>query len=291
MAYDLDEDVFYIFTDWASRPWLGKKPKRVWGMWIIFAYLDENGDKVHKDMSEECGRVWATNNDMELGAVINWLKLIIYEDLSNFKKIMVVVDSLYVLDNYKNAVYWNRNWTGWNTRMWNPVIHKKQWKELAKYYKKVYDTHHLKLGFDKVKAHENNEENNMADKSAVKETQSKVRVKASNTTVRAKFFKKTKRYKGWYLPIQGKEVYIHIYSSRPLNKWIYRHNIELVSRDNEFITYCWWIYHTILSAEFIYLVRIKDDDSYQVDEVLETLDKKPIKDKIIETWLTIDIFK
>jgi len=45
-----------------------------------------------------------------------------------------------------------------------------------------------------------------------------------------------------------------------------------------------WIHYNkkTLSAEYIYLVKMKDDGSHQIEEIISTHTKQEIKEKMIE---------
>ena len=53
-----------------------------------------------------------------------------------------------------------------------------------------------------------------------------------------------------------------------------------------------WIYYdkSTLSAEFIYLVRMKDDGSNQIEEILDKYSKDEIREKMINNGIDKDIF-
>ncbi len=293
MAYNIDENILYIFTDWASRPWLWKIPKKVGWMWIFFVYINEDFEEVYEDMSDGVAYLWSTNNDMELQAPINWLKLIKnYHNLDNFKKIMIVTDSRFVCNNVNNAKYgvWDRN--KWNTIYWDPVIHKKQRRELVKHIKEISDLYHIKVEFDWVKWHGDDENNKRADKSAVKGTQSINKIKWSDTSVRKKFFKNTRRHKQCYISHTNADIYIHIYTARPIRKWRFRYNYEVVSCDSEYFMNTGRLFYDkwTLSAEYIYLVRLADDGSHKIIDLISKESNNEAMQKILSNWYSNDIF-
>lgn len=297
MAYDIDEDILYIFTDWASRPWLNKKPKRSWGMWVFFVYIDKNFQEVHEDMSDYIAYLWATNNDMELQAAINGLDIISNGyDITPLKKIMIITDSHFVCYNRKNAYYGNRDRTKRQTKFNDPVIHKPLRRKFAKLIYEIKSKHFKPFEMDRVKWHDDDENNKRADKAAVKWAQSASKVKGSNTTVRKQFFKSAKRYKGpdktCFIPHQDSEIYIHPYMFRYLeNRW-FRYNYEVVSRESEYFMQKGHLFHkdTALSAEFIYLVRLANDGSHRIIEVISKYSKESIRNRIIEVVWESDLF-
>lgn len=292
MDYAIDENILYIFTDWASRPALGKTPSRVGGMWIFFVECDKQGNLKEKDMSDYIGYVWATNQDMELQACINWLKVALSIDLSIYKKIIIVTDSQFITKNVNYAKFWQWDRAKRFSINWNPIIHKKQRKTLVKHMQEIYRRSSKKVEFEWVKWHSDNEYNKKADKAAVKWAQLWVQRKWSNTAVRRFFFKNPIWFKKWgYIPIHWEEVFIHIYSSRYLRSGWYRYNYELVSRDHQYFMTCGWIfYKSALSAEFIYSIKATDDGTNWIKEILSIEKKQDIRDQILKAWFEESIF-
>ena len=291
MAYEIYENILYIFTDGASRRWLWNKPARVGGMWIYFVYFDESWYEIQKDMSDYIGRIGATNNDMELQAAINWLKIAnkMY-DITPLKKIMIITDSEFVSKNRKNAYYGNRSKNNWKTFDKDPVIHKQQRKDLIKLIRDIIYNHKKWFDMDWVKGHSDDENNKRADKAAVQWALSPYRIKGSNSWVRKPFFKNAKRFKSkdWkFIPHKNKKIYIHVYAGRDLwnGRW-QRMNYEVVSLDSDYFMFKWRLYHQrALSAEFIYLVELADDWSHKIINILEQITKPDMRKKIIESWL------
>lgn len=291
MDYPIEEDIFYIFTDGASRSVFNPKIKRK--SWrhglkgVRFIYYNKKYKLIKEDKSDYISYTKATNQDMELRACIDGLKLVYEEDLSDFRKVMIVTDAMYVYSNRKNAFYWNRVRKSWKTIYGDPVVHKKERKELNKYMKRLP----IHVDFDKVKAHEDNEHNNKADKSAVKWAQSNTKVLWNDSGARSRFFKEKTKVK-WFLSVGGQEILIHIYLYRYLWKKQFRYNYEIVSRDHELFTKTGWIYYdkATLRAEFIYLVKIKDDWSHQIEEILDKYTKDEIREKMINDGIEKDIF-
>lgn len=297
MTYDMDENVLYIFTDGASRSvlneTLNRKTGRHWWKWIRFVHYDKDFNLVKEDKSNYVSYTQATNQDMELRASVDWLKLARGIDLSNFRKICMVTDSKFIYDNWKCAIYWHREkpGVGRKTRFWDPVIHKEKRKELSKYRKEIYQICNIKTDFDRVKGHKDNEYNKLADKSAVKWAQSKNRIPIKHTTVRSRFFKNSERSKEWYLKIHGQTILIHVSKYRyTRNKWIL-YNFEVVSPDSEYFMQTGWIWFNkkVLSSTDIYLVKIKDGKENHIEEIISTHTKEEIKNKYIELGIDTSI--
>ncbi|HEY8776983.1 MAG TPA: RNase H family protein [Gaiellaceae bacterium] len=129
------ERALTVFTDGACLP----SPRRG-GIGIRFVHSDHLGNETVWDL-EEPGFVGATNNQMELLAVIAALKAIddrrvppdLLEDVT---KIDIYTDSLYVTGNLNKAIFeWPQS--GWMTRNGPPVLNAHLWRELVRRFTKL----------------------------------------------------------------------------------------------------------------------------------------------------------
>ncbi len=291
MRSSIDEHILYIFTDWASRAALWKVPKRVGGIWIFFVYCWQDGNVKYDDMSDYIGYLWSTNNDMELLACVEGLRIAYEVKIFWFQKIIVVSDSTFVVENSWSAIFWQWSMRWRTTVNGDPIVHKADWKKLTKYCQMLYDDFKVRVQFHRVKWHKDNEYNNMADKSAVKWAQIWVRKKISSTSVRKQFLKNGIWYKPWFLPLDQDPVYIHPYTHRPIKgKW-YRCNYTLISWDHEYFNYKWWIYsEKALSSEYIYLITPKTDWSHGVESITSSHSKEEIRNKMLKEWYDESLF-
>lgn len=306
MNYDLEENTLYIFTDWASRPVFNhKRNKKTWrygGMGIWFAYYDKDFNLIEEDKSDYISYTQATNQDMELWASIAALEYLTRLDVLDFRKIVIVTDSQFLCDYWKCAVYGHRDkpWVWRKTKDGDLVKHKKERRKLVKYRKEVNSIHGKKVDFEKVKALHGkdnwnrtiyNDYNDKADKSAVKWAQSQKRVLNNTVSLRAPFFKNSKWNKETYLDISGQEIYIHIHNSTYYRKKWFRYNYEVVSWESPYYMQTARIHYDkkTLSAEYIYLVKIKDDWSHQIEEIISEHSKEEIKQKMIADWVDTSI--
>ena len=134
-----------IYTDGACS---GNPGPGGWG--AILMYKDNK-----KEISG--GKKNTTNNEMELTAVIEGLKLLKYPC-----EVEVYSDSAYVVNAFLQK--WIDNWikNNWKTSNKEPVKNQELWKELYELTK----THKVK--FIKVKGHSDNEFNNRCDELARK---------------------------------------------------------------------------------------------------------------------------
>jgi ribonuclease HI len=153
-----DDDALVIYTDGSclSRPRRG-------GYAFRLVAVDDAGEEVTHDYNPP-GRAGATNNEMELLACVEALKLVTgrWSPVSrdSYRKIVVYTDSLYVHHNVYNAeVVWPGN--KWMTRDGEPVMSPDLWKDLVRLKQRAG-----RVEFRKVKAHKTNAHNKAVDKLA-----------------------------------------------------------------------------------------------------------------------------
>lgn len=138
-----------IYTDGAcsGNPGVG-------GFGTILVYIDSNGVKHEKELSE--GYKLTTNNQMELLAVITGL-----EALKKPCDVTIYSDSKYVIDAFEKN--WIEGWIkkGWKTAGKSPVKNVELWQRLLK----AKDLHEVE--FIWVKGHAGHEYNERCDSLAV----------------------------------------------------------------------------------------------------------------------------
>lgn len=142
----LRENVLNIFTDGSSF-----QSPRSGGIGIRFVLVDSDGDEQIHDI-QSLGYKNATNNQMELKACIMALEEAVRLHLTSGRtKIIVYTDSLYVVDNYKKAMFdWST--TRWHRRSGAPVLNADLWKDLIKAIRKT----RLRVDFEWIKGHSKN---------------------------------------------------------------------------------------------------------------------------------------
>ena len=101
------------------------------------------------------GKLNTTNNEMEITAVIQALKILKYP--CNVK---LYSDSAYVVNCFKQGWIYNWRKNGWKNAAKEPVKNKELWEELYE-LTKIH-----KVEFIKVKGHSDNEYNNRCDELA-----------------------------------------------------------------------------------------------------------------------------
>lgn len=292
MDYDIKENILYVFTDWASRSVFSerfnKKTGRFWGKWILIVYYDKNLNLVEENESDNISYIGATNNDMELEACVDALKIVCYRDLEDFIKVVIVTDSQFVKEwAYRAERVRPKTKRSWIT--WEPIKHVEQRKQLIKYKRKIYEKQKKWVEFDWVKAHDGNEFNEKADESAVKWARSEIRMSWTKTIPRSKFLKS----KPGRFDMAWQKVLIHIiwttwFKQQKINKYKY----EVVSRDNPYFKLTNDAYYEgYLSAKKIYKVEFgKDDKTRFIVDVISEEEKEDIRKKMIAAGVSIDVF-
>ncbi len=126
-----------------------------------------NGTTYKKDVCDKVNG--ATNNQMELMAVIESLKAIISIDPSDTPEVKIYSDSQYVI---KGITSWLPNWrvNCWKTSGKKEVKNKEMWFALDDLLSKF-----SKYAFEKVEAHSNDEWNNYCNDIAQRLCGSKIR--------------------------------------------------------------------------------------------------------------------
>jgi ribonuclease HI len=188
-----------IYTDGSSYP----KPRKG-GVGMLFVFLSDNGVdeiEIEKDL---LGYRGATNNQMELQAVVLALKEVPSISYSlRVQRIVILTDSRYVVDNFSRAVYdWSR--TKWHKRDGAPVANAVQWKELLKTVKEV----DMRVDFKWVKGHAKNSYNKKVDKSAKSSAKGLLQKPLVYTDVRRK--KTTSRTNVGSVVMEGQKMMIRI---------------------------------------------------------------------------------
>jgi ribonuclease HI len=177
------EGALTAFTDGASLP----KPRRG-GIGIRFVYSDSDGNETAWD-SQEPGFAGATNNQMELMAVIIAMKEMQgrrfrTDLLERATKVDIYTDSQYVVDNVYNACFvWPKN--AWMTRDGPPVQNAELWKDLVRQLIKLRKVKRVNIDWGKGHTADN-PHNKIADELAKESAKRPVRAPLIPVSVRRK---------------------------------------------------------------------------------------------------------
>lgn len=294
---DINENTLYLFTDWASRRVFNEKTKikswRYWWEGIRLVYIDDRYETKIIDLSDYISYTQYTNNDMELKAVVDWLKYLLKSDLiQKYHKIIVATDADYVYSDRWMAMFY-RSWRWRKNSSWFWLQHKKLWKEFYKICK-LFSDMWIRCSCEWIKGHNGNEFNEMADKSAVAWACSKNRVPAEKRRwIRRPFLNEVKfddkievNWEKWLL--------IHVTNyAWWLWKWWIRFICEVVDRKNKYFGYRFYLStNKPLSSKYIYEIDISSNDKYR--HILESVNwefsKQEIREKILNAWISEDVF-
>ena len=148
---------YEIYTDGACSV------KKRFGGYAAIAKFDDQQIVVHSNKKN------ATNNEMELLAVISILQIIVTR-LNEDDIIFVHSDSAYVVNAVNQG--WIQNWIDnkWRTRENEPVANKNAWQKLFWLLNSIR-RQKCNYEFVKVKGHSDCKLNNYVDRLAVRETQ------------------------------------------------------------------------------------------------------------------------
>ncbi len=219
----MDDTTIYIYTDGSCLP----HPRRG-GQGIRIIYPDCLGmnEKIQDIKSDSC--LSATNNAMELSAVINALKYVEREcNINSITRIIIYTDSRYVSDNYRKAFTWWPN-AKWYLSNGEPVLNADLWKELVKICRKIKK----RIDINWVKGHSKSEDNKAVDKLAKMAAKSSIKSKFINVEVRRKTTPLNIEYDG--ISLSGKRLSIRIITSEYLSvQKICKYKYEIISKGHE----------------------------------------------------------
>lgn len=254
------EGALTVFTDGACLA----SPRRG-GVGIRFVHSDQLGSETVWDL-QEAGYVSATNNQMELQAVITAMKAIqdgrvpadLLEDVT---KIDIYTDSLYVADNLNKAIFeWPHS--SWMTRIGPPVLNADLWKELVRRYTKLKKAARVEIKWGKGHS-ANNPHNKAADKLAKQSAKRPAR--PSPVTVEVWRKKIAKRLETGSVRMLGQRLTIRIVTAEylPVQK-VHRYKYEVASRKSPFHGNMDVAYsdNGMMRAGHTYHVTMNDDPSY-----------------------------
>jgi ribonuclease HI len=259
------KNILYIYTDGSSLP----KPRKG-GMGIRYVYLDDKENEIRIDKEPE-GFKGATNNQMELMAVIEGIKNAKFQDIKvKYNCIEVRTDSRYVSEYKSLAIYnWSKN--GWCNKNGKPIENAQHWKELIKVLKNAGCTVEIKW----VKGHSNDPDNKAVDKIAKHSAITALNNPLVPVKLRRK--KSNKKTKRGSVDMKGQRISIYIINDESLRlSGLYKYRYEVISKKSEFYENVDIIYSELyqLKAGHQYIVTFnKDNKNPRILKVIKELEK------------------
>ena len=129
------------------------------------------------------GKLHTTNNEMELTAFFKGLEVADFQTfMKQYQIVNIYTDSAYIHNCFKEKWYekWEQN--NWTTASKEPVKNKQLWVEIIKIVQQI--NRQSTLNICKVKAHAENEYNNLVDKLAVEAKEEVIRQNENNSNIR-----------------------------------------------------------------------------------------------------------
>jgi ribonuclease HI len=259
------KNTIYIYTDGSSLP----KPRRG-GIGIRYVYLENNEEEIRIDL-EEYGYQSATNNQMELEAVIYGLKKLHQQNIPiKFNLIEVRSDSQYITSNINNAKYsWSKS--HWKNKFGKPIENGTLWKELISLIGKA----HCKVDLVWVKGHGRDADNKAMDKSAKQSALSNLGPPIVPIKIRRKFtHQKTLRGS---IEMKGQKVKIHIITEAFMKlPKLSKYRCEVISKRSKYFGCVDFIYSELhhLKAGHKYYVKLNtDNNNPRILKMIEEIDR------------------
>lgn len=261
----IDEEALNIFTDGSSY-----SNPRTGGIGIRFVTVNAEGHEVIEDIQVQ-GYKGATNNSMELYACVVALReAAIFPKINDVKKICILTDSRYVVDNLNYAKF---NWpkTKWHTKNGTPVLNADLWKQLLKEIKQA--PHFVRI--DWIKGHSKNVHNKAVDKLAKQSAKGFLNKPLSIIEVRRKKTKKTVNSEG--VEMKGQRLAISIITSQYLKvQKIIKYKYEVISKRSKYFGNVGIIYSEgDMRAGHHYEISVNNDTlNPRVLKILKEIDRK-----------------
>ncbi|MEP7197458.1 MAG: ribonuclease H [Saprospiraceae bacterium] len=255
----------YIYTDGSSL----QRPRKG-GMGIRYIYLDINEEEKRIDI-DEMGYKGATNNQMELKAVIYGIKNLSKQLIeAKYNSIEVRTDSRYVVDNVNNSIYnWSKN--GWLNYNKKPIENASLWKELIKELR----TLRCCFKFEWVRGHSKDPDNKAVDKLA--KVSAKGELKNPLNIVKLRRKKSNQKTRQGSVMMNGQRISIHIINEEFLRiQKISKYRYEVISKNNKFLGNVDHIYsdiHHLKAGHAYYVVLNKDNNNPRIMKLIKELNK------------------
>lgn len=260
----LKRNILYIYTDGSSLP----KPRRG-GIGIRYIILDDQEQECIIDLVCE-GFEGATNNQMELLAVIEGLRNITLQDFAlKYNNIEIRTDSRYVVDNKNNAIYnWSKN--GWLNKYNKPVENSDLWKSFIKVLLKI----NKKVELIWVKGHEKDIHNKAVDKLAKESARGLLNEPINIIKLRKKKSKESTKVGS--VEMEGQRISVHVINEQYLKlQKLSKYRYEIISKGNKNQGKVDFIYsdlHHLKAGHNYYVVFNKDSKNPRILKLIKELD-------------------
>lgn len=243
------ENAINIYTDGSSSP-----HPRKGGIGIRLVLSDSLGQQAIEDIQLP-GYAGATNNQMELHACILGIKEALRRPAFNkFSHIVIHSDSLYVVDNYKTALFsWSQN--KWRNRYGKPIDNADLWKKLIR----IIRTSRKRFDIYWVKGHAKDEHNIAADKLARQSGNNAINPPLNRVRVRRKLSDKS--VDPGCVPMLNQRISIRIITEQYLRLHkCYKYKYEVISKSNPYYGKLDFAFSEImLNAGHYYSIRLNDN--------------------------------
>lgn len=267
MSDIIDERAINVFTDGSSY----SGPRRG-GLGMLFVTVDTEGEEVYHEFCPP-GYANATNNQMELQACIEALEYLDKRycpiNPTDYSKIIIYTDSLYVVDNeYKAKYVWPR--TRWTLQGGAPVANAQQWKLLTKRASEMGP----RVYFQWVKG-KKGAGNKRADKLAKQSAKGYLRPSLTTVSVRRK--KSSRTVERGSVRLSGQRLTIRIVTTERLRvqrSWKYMY--EVMSRKSEFFENLDVAFSglTLRDGHTYYVVMCDDMKNPRIEKLIREVDLK-----------------
>lgn len=246
------ENAINIFTDGSSY-----SGPRKGGMGILFVVINNEGHEETFELVPQ-GYKSANNQQMELQACVEAFDYLLSKyspiSLSEYRKVIVNTDSMYLTENVNRAKYeWPRS--KWMTRGGAPVANAEIWKSLVKKSQKLGKP----VDFQWVKGHKSSAGNKAADKMAKRSAKGPLRPPLTVVSVRKKMTDRTVQ-RGSVI-MSGQRLTVRIIVTERLNvQKIWKYKYEVVSKKSPFYGNVDLAFsHFLLRDGHSYFVLMSDD--------------------------------
>ena len=254
-----------IYTDGSAL-----KNPGVGGIGIRFIFPDflEKEDPI-KDFLFP-GFKGTTNQQMEIKACIVALdEAMRLVEISKINTIIIYTDSLYVVNNYKKAIFYLPS-RGWMKHDGSPVLNVPMWKELTRKIKNIGKVVEIKW----VKGHSNNIHNKAVDKIAKQSARQAIKELSPTTSITVRKKKTKEKTERGSVKMLGQMIKIRIITNEYLREQkIAKIRYEVISKNSKFYNKVDFIYSKkTLSAGHSFLVSFNKNDNFpQISRVFKEI--------------------